>query len=409
MKCKVLKKEKEFLKFTFACGINRFGDSIDALALTWLVYAISKSATYSAFNFGINYLPTILLTPFVGAFIEKRNKKQLMALSDFLRACLVLILLILYLSNHLNIYIIMLITFLISSLETLRVPASTPMIVSLISQEKYDMAQSFQTSFTKVLEILGAGIGGLLLNTGGLIMTFLIDICAFLLSSCLVYSIRTHEQHTIQKQSTFSLLKAGFHYTKTKPSLISLCLIVCCLNAFLVPINAFSSALSIEVYQSGPQLISMLNIGISIGSILGSLIYPYISPYFNARRMIQSLFIGEGLFYITSIGIAYLPIIFFQYLCFILISVIFGMIIVLTTMYNQIIVLKKVESQYLSRFTAIINALGVSAIPFISFFMSFISSLFSIQNIFIFTGIFVMIIGGIILYNSIDEVIEQDE
>ena len=72
-------------------------------------------------------------------------------------------------------------------------------------------------------------------------------------------------------------------------------------------------------------------------------------------------------------------------------------------------ILKKVHSSYLARFSAITNSLGVSMIPLVSFFMSFLSSLFSIQNIFIFTGIFVMIVGGILLYNSIDEVIDQDE
>ena len=76
MKYQTLKDEKEFLKLAIATGINRFGDSIDALALTWLVYAITGNAMYSAFNFGINYLPTIFLTPFMGAFIEKRNKKR---------------------------------------------------------------------------------------------------------------------------------------------------------------------------------------------------------------------------------------------------------------------------------------------------------------------------------------------
>ena len=75
MKYTQLKNEKEFFKLAIASAFNRFGDSIDALALTWLVYALSGNAMYSAVNFGINYLPTIILTPIMGAFIEKRNKK----------------------------------------------------------------------------------------------------------------------------------------------------------------------------------------------------------------------------------------------------------------------------------------------------------------------------------------------
>ncbi|WP_026510832.1 hypothetical protein [Butyrivibrio sp. LC3010] len=34
--------------------INRFGDSVDAIAFTWLVYQITGSATWSALIFGLN-------------------------------------------------------------------------------------------------------------------------------------------------------------------------------------------------------------------------------------------------------------------------------------------------------------------------------------------------------------------
>ena len=409
MKYTVLKQEKEFLKLALASGINRFGDSIDALALTWLVYSLSGNAMYSAFNFGINFLPTILFAPFAGAFVEKRNKKRLMAFSDLMRACLVFILISLYFLQFLNVYIIMLITFMISSLETLRVPSSTSMIASTICKEKYDIAQSFHTSLTKSLEIIGMGIAGIFLNTGGMIFTFIIDGCAFLISSYMIFHIHVNDPLNIDKQSTLSLFKEGFYYTKTKPALMALCVIACCINAFLVPINAFSSALSVEVFHSGPQIVSILNMSISIGTILGSFIYPYISPLINAKRMIQSLFLSTSCFYILSIFIASLTSIMIQYLCLIVLSILFGIVVISTTMFSQIMVLEKVNPDYLSRFSAMMNALSVSTVPFISFFFSFISTFFSIQNIFIFTGIFVMIVGGILLYNSIDEVIDHDE
>ena len=69
----------------------------------------------------------------------------------------------------------------------------------------------------------------------------------------------------------------------------------------------------------------------------------------------------------------------------------FGTVVVFANMYGQIMVLQKVHPTYLARFSAIMNSFGVSTIPLVSFLMSFLSSLFSIQNIFIFTGIFVMI------------------
>ena len=407
MKYKILKNERKFLKFSIASAINRFGDSIDVIALTWLVYALSGDAIYSAINFGINYLPTIILTPFMGAFIEKRNKKLIMTLSDILRSILVIVIIILYTFHHLNVYFIMIITCLISVLETLRVPASTTFITLIISSEKYDIAQSFYTSCSKMLEILGTGLAGIFLSMCGVIFTLVIDSISFFISGVIVYSIYIQEENINYRLSTLSLFKQGFIYAKNKPSLIFLCMICCCANAFLVPLNAFSSALSVEVYHDGPKIISYLNMGFSIGSVLGSIAYPHISSFFYAKKIIRFLFLGTGIFYIISIVISYLPTLSVYLLLFI-IALFFGIIIVIANMYSQIMILNKVESSYLSRFSAIMNSLCVSVVPVISFIMSYISSIISIKIIFVLTGIFAMIIGEVILFLSVDEVIEEN-
>lgn len=408
MKYIILKKEKMFLKFSMASAINRFGDSIDVIALTWLVYALSGDAIYSAINFGINYLPTIILTPFIGAFVEKKHKKLIMALSDLLRSILVMVVIILYTFHYLNVYFIMIITCLISILETLRVPASTTFIALIVPQKKYDIAQSFYTSFSKMFEIIGTGLVGIFLSIYGVIFTLIIDSISFIISAFLVYSISIKEENINCDLSTLSLFKQGFIYAKNKPSLICLCMICCCANAFLVPLNAFSSALSVEVYHDGPKIISYLSIGFSMGSVFGSVTYPHFNTFFNAKKIIRFLFLGTGIFYITSIVISYLPILSVYLLLFI-ITFFFGIIIVIVNMYSQIMVLNKVESSYLARFSAIMNSLCVSVVPIVSFVMSSISFFISIKIIFVLTGIFAMIIGEGILFLSVDEVIEKNE
>ena len=54
--------------------INRFGDSIDSIAFTWLVYQITGSAAWSALIFGLNQLPSIFVQPLAGPFVEGKIK-----------------------------------------------------------------------------------------------------------------------------------------------------------------------------------------------------------------------------------------------------------------------------------------------------------------------------------------------
>ena len=70
--------QKEYLKLIMASLISRFGDSVDSLAFTWLVYQVTGSAAWSAIVFAVNQLPEILIQPFAGAMVEGMNKKRLM-------------------------------------------------------------------------------------------------------------------------------------------------------------------------------------------------------------------------------------------------------------------------------------------------------------------------------------------
>lgn len=68
--------QKEYMKSVIASVINRFGDSVDAIASTWIVYELTSNAMWSALIYGMNTLPTVLVTPFAGAFVEKKKQEN---------------------------------------------------------------------------------------------------------------------------------------------------------------------------------------------------------------------------------------------------------------------------------------------------------------------------------------------
>ncbi|MBQ5375577.1 MAG: MFS transporter, partial [Lachnospiraceae bacterium] len=75
---KELFANRNFRKDWAASMINRFGDSIDAIASSWIVYELTGEASWSAIIYAINRLPTIFLTPLAGPWVERHNKKSIM-------------------------------------------------------------------------------------------------------------------------------------------------------------------------------------------------------------------------------------------------------------------------------------------------------------------------------------------
>lgn len=79
-------RQTEYMKIMIAALINRFGDSIDAIASTWIVYEITGNAAWSAIIYGVNRIPSIIITPLAGAWVEGQKKKTIMIVTDLIRA-----------------------------------------------------------------------------------------------------------------------------------------------------------------------------------------------------------------------------------------------------------------------------------------------------------------------------------
>ena len=70
-----LLSQRQYIQLLLADTINRFGDSIDVIAYSWIMYEITGSALLMALVVGLNFVPTVFLTPFAGAFVDRISKK----------------------------------------------------------------------------------------------------------------------------------------------------------------------------------------------------------------------------------------------------------------------------------------------------------------------------------------------
>lgn len=123
--------QKEYVRLMAANLISRFGDSIDAIAFTWLVYAVTGSAAWSAVIFAVNQLPTVLVQPFAGVLVERMDKKKIMVVTDFIRGGIVVCLALLFVTGNVTPWILLLFTVINSSVEAFCMPAGMAIIPQL--------------------------------------------------------------------------------------------------------------------------------------------------------------------------------------------------------------------------------------------------------------------------------------
>ena len=145
-------KQKEYMKMMVAALINRFGDSIDAIASTWIVYELTGSAVWSAVIFGVNKVPSVFVTPLAGAWVEGRNKKVIMIITDLIRAFCVAFVASGYLLGFLQPWMLLVTTCIISTVEAFRGPAGSALTPRVLQAEYYEYGMSLMSTFSSVTE-----------------------------------------------------------------------------------------------------------------------------------------------------------------------------------------------------------------------------------------------------------------
>ena len=125
----------DYRKLILSNVVNRFGDSIDSIAFTWIVYQITHSAAWSAIVFGVNFLPNVVVQPFAGAIVEKMDKKKVLIITNLLRSIVITAFVALYISGHIGPVVMVVITLIITTIESFDRPAASAFTANVIRKE----------------------------------------------------------------------------------------------------------------------------------------------------------------------------------------------------------------------------------------------------------------------------------
>ncbi|MGX8851424.1 MFS transporter [Amedibacillus sp. YH-ame10] len=409
---RIIFKQKLFMRSIFANLINRFGDSVDAIAFSWLVYAITNSAAWSAIVLGVNLLPNIVVQPIAGAIVERLSKKRVIVVCDIARGIMTAFILILYLGNNLSPWVLLGITFINNTFEAFRSPATTCFLPLILKEEYYEFGLSFNQSSSRICELVGLGLAGVIIATFGIQGAIIIDMLTFFFCAAIISGVPVKEE--IQKTTSTVLknikvcisdLKDGLRYLVKSRILFTICMIACILNMALVPINSFQAPYINGTLNAPAYVLSMMSMGMSIGIAIGAFLYPYIHKVISNRMILLGGGVAIGIYYITLTGISLLSSLILVMISIVIINVIFGIFLGAMIAMNGVVLMENVEKSYLARASAIYGALAILGMPILSFIMSGISNYVDVPTIFTSFGVFtILIFIGMMFVKSIKDI-----
>ncbi len=363
---RALRTQPQYCKLIAANMVNRFGDSIDAIAYSLLMYRVTGSAALMALVLAINYLPTIVLQPIAGAIVDKLNKQRVMVWCDIGRGVIVAATAALHLLGALNTPLILLSVVGCSTLEALRVPAGVAIVPSLLSEELYTTGTALNQTLSRVCEVIGLSLAGAVEGLLGMAGALLIDAATFVLSALAVALIRSQsarekDSAPLNVKGIIQSIKEGFVYIVHTRTLFALLLFGMGLNLSNVPYGVFATAYQTDFIGLSPTLMSAVQLAGTGAMALGAFLSPKV-PLHNRAKALLSCGVSAVSFAILT----QLPAVEDFYLR---VGLLFGIMIVyniagaILSLVFSVTFMKFVDKAYLGRVSGATNAVLTCAAP----------------------------------------------
>lgn len=412
-------KEHEYRKLIFATVINRFGDSVDAIAFTWLVYQITHSAAWSAIVFALNTLPNVVVQPFAGAIVEKMNKKHVIVATHLLRAVIIILFVLIYRAGLVNALVMAIFTLVITTVESFNLPATSAFTMQVVKKEHMTCGMSLNSMLSSAASLAGTGAAGIIIATAGVSTAMMIDVVTFAVAAALVGAMNagrvaiteaaqneaskttsaTGETENKIEQSKIEFFLDGFRYVASSRVICNYGLLAVALNFMLIPINALQAPIASEIFKMGGEILSIAGTFAAIGGIAGSAFVPVLSQKLSPLKMIM---FGTSLLAAGMLGMACGGVFAGNNIaCYVDVAASFFIMMVAASIIGGTIniqFMKNADPKYIARAAAVMGACGTACMPVGSLLLSAVVTKVSTEVILVFCVIFTIAILAILVF-----------
>ena len=207
------KSLKKYIILWLSQSVSGLGSSMTGFALVLWAYGQSRSAMSVSMMLFCNYVPYVILSLFVGSFIDRHHKKAIMLASDSVATV---------------VYVLASLT------NAFQQPASAVAVGRLVPEEKISNVSGMNSFSHNLIVVFSPMLAAFLFAAGGLSIILLVDLASFAFAFCvLLFFITIPEQEPEKTYSSpFAGIAEGFAFLKKEKGIFYMMLTMALINFF---------------------------------------------------------------------------------------------------------------------------------------------------------------------------------
>lgn len=211
-------------------AMSQFAITIWSAEFLTKIRPVDNPATAMALVGFFNFAPTVILSPFAGALVDRWNRKLVMMMVDIAALLAAIVIFLLYSSNQLEVWHLYVTGAFVGAFRAFQFPAYSASISLMIPKEQYARADALLGLTESLSTIFAPLIAGVLLGLTGISGILLIDVVSFTaaLGTLFIVYIPQPAVSEASREARGNILQEatyGFRYIFRRPSLLGLQLV----------------------------------------------------------------------------------------------------------------------------------------------------------------------------------------
>lgn len=264
-----------FLILWLSQSFSTLGSSMTAYSLVIWSYNQNGSALSTALLMVCSYAPYVICSIFAGALLDKWDKKKTMLLSDCGAAFTTFIVLVLIMTDNLEIWHIYILNAFSGLMNTVQQPASEVATTLILPKKYYQKEGSFRYLSSSASSILTPIITTAIMGMFGMKAVIFFDLFSFATASLtllIFIKIPSGEIQSNADEKFFDLVKSGIKWLKKERGIFGLIMFLSSINLVASMYDAAFPAMMLSRNGGSEKTMGIVNAVIGVTTLIGSII-----------------------------------------------------------------------------------------------------------------------------------------
>jgi MFS family permease len=262
-----LRRHRDFRLLFIGRLVSFFGTMITVVAFPYQVYQLTHSVLLVGFLGVVEFAAILAFAMVGGALADAADRRSLVLLTEAgLMGCSLILAGNAALANP-QVWVLFAITVIWGGLDAVQRPSLDAMLPRLVDRDELTAAAALNSMRSTLGQILGPALGGVLLASIGLPLTYMVDVATFVAGLVCLWLMRAVPPPVNAVRPSFRRVVEGLRYARSRPELIGTYAVDIIAMFFGMPMALFPA---IAQGLGGPGVLGMLYAAPAVGSFLFS-------------------------------------------------------------------------------------------------------------------------------------------